>query len=64
MEEKSVRLFENSDEKNNHTQDGWNTEAIHITKYTDYLMFFPLSMALPPFGPWPLFQFLNPIYSG
>jgi hypothetical protein len=23
----------------------------------------PLSMALQPFGPWPLFQFLNPVHS-
>jgi hypothetical protein len=28
------------------------------------LYFFSLSMALQAFGPWPLFQFLNPIHIG
>jgi hypothetical protein len=29
----------------------------------EIFLFGLLSMAIQPFGPWPLFQFLNPIYN-
>jgi hypothetical protein len=35
----------------------------HPPRLGHFFLFSPLSMALQPFGPWPLFQFLNPTHS-
>jgi hypothetical protein len=45
----------------------WSTSKLRKKcrnyEYRDLILDFFFSMALQPFGPWPLFQFLNPIHS-
>jgi hypothetical protein len=46
--------------KNNHINNGCRPELLPEWPLFSLSLF---SMALRPFGPWPLFHFLNPIHS-
>jgi hypothetical protein len=37
--------------------------SIHRKKVVGIFFFFSLSISLQPFGPWPIFQLLNPKHS-